>query len=40
LEKVHFFLPRIPKVTIQLFKENNHAGEDDDDHHEVTLKDF
>jgi len=23
LEKIHFFLPRIPKVIIQLFKDNH-----------------
>ena len=23
LEKIHFFLPRIPRVVIQLFKENH-----------------
>lgn len=32
LEKIHFFLPRVPKVVVQLFKDN-HA-------HQVRQKDF
>ncbi len=31
LEKIHFFLPRIPKVTIALFKDNLPHMTDDDD---------
>ena len=48
LEKVHFFLPRIPRVFIQLFKDNhahlarqaNHNDNDDEEFKdfEVTLK--
>jgi hypothetical protein len=29
LEKIHFFLPRIPKLTIQLFRDLNSFAEDD-----------
>lgn len=42
LEKVHFYLPRIPKVTIQLFKDNHPhmvQNEDADDTPE-DFKDF
>jgi hypothetical protein len=49
LEKIHFFLPRVPKLVIQLFKENHahiakhfQAGGDDDkvnfNNFEIELK--
>lgn len=42
LEKIHFFLPRVPKVTIQLFRDN-HAHlpySDNDDNDAGDFKDF
>lgn len=40
LEKIHFFLPRIPKVTVQLFKDNHAHIQESDDEHEVSFKDY
>ena len=31
LEKVHFFLPRVPKVTVQLFRDNHAHIQDPDE---------
>jgi hypothetical protein len=42
LEKIHFFLPRVPKVTIQLFRDNHgHLPySDNDDNDAGDFKDF
>ena len=43
LEKIHFFLPRVPKVTVKLFLDNHHHADDGEQEYkfegfEVTLK--
>src|SRR5688500_235094 len=41
LEKIHFFLPRVPKVTVALFKENHpHMSKKDESDSEANFANF
>lgn len=41
LEKVHYYLPRVPKLKIKLFKDLNGESDEEDAHYkdmQITLK--